>query len=232
MSLVSAAIDIVSKQLPRLECRREEPMSRHTSFRIGGAAAAMFFPKTAEEAAALCRSLADAGVRPLIVGNGSNLLVEDGRLELIAVKTGGYLTEIVLTGETELTAGSGVLLSQLANAALEHGLRGLEFAHGIPGTLGGAIVMNAGAYGGEIKDVVTETVAVSPAGAFVRTVGDAHEFSYRHSPHVLRHGGAHRLIRPPFGKGGHRGNPRLHGGALPAAAGKPAASFTQCGEHV
>lgn len=181
MSLVSEAIDTIRSRLPQLECRLNEPMWQHTSFRIGGTAAAMFLPASAGETAALRRILWELGVKPLIVGNGSNLLVADGALEIIVIKTSGGLTGISLTGETEITAGSGVLLSQVANFALEHGLRGLEFAHGIPGTLGGAIVMNAGAYGGEMKDVVTETMSVSSEGALVCTEGDDHEFSYRHS---------------------------------------------------
>jgi UDP-N-acetylmuramate dehydrogenase len=181
MSLVSEAIDTIRERLPKLECRLNEPMWQHTSFRIGGTAAAMFIPASAEETAALRRVLCQTGVKPLIVGNGSNLLVADGALDIIVIKTGGGLTGISLTGETEITAGSGVLLSQVANFALEHGLEGLEFAHGIPGTLGGAIVMNAGAYGGEMKDVVTKTVSVSAEGALACTEGGDHEFSYRHS---------------------------------------------------
>lgn len=181
MNPLSLAIDEIRQQLPQIECRVNEPMAQHTSFRIGGTVSAMFLPKTTEDTAALRRALFDNGIKPLIIGNGSNLLVEDGALDIAVVKTGGGLTGITLTGETEITAGSGCLLSQLAAFALQHNLTGLEFAHGIPGTLGGAVVMNAGAYGGEMKDVAAETVSIGADGSFIRTLGDAHDFSYRHS---------------------------------------------------
>jgi UDP-N-acetylmuramate dehydrogenase len=181
MNPLFSAIDEIRQKLPQIECRTNEPMSLHTSFRIGGTVAAMFFPKSVEETASLRRVLSENGVCPLIVGNGSNLLVEDGALDIAVIKTSGGLTEISLTGETEITAGSGLLLSQLASFALQNSLTGLEFAHGIPGTLGGAIVMNAGAYGGEMKDVVRETVSISTDGTLVRTLGEDHDFSYRHS---------------------------------------------------
>ena len=181
MSLISDALDDIKKQLPQIECRVDEPMAQHTSFRIGGSGAAMFFPKTTADTVALLRTLSKTGVRPLIIGNGSNLLVQDAPLDDIVIKTGGSLTGIALTGEGEIKAESGVLLSQTAVFALEHGLKGLEFAHGIPGTLGGAVVMNAGAYGGEIKDVVVETTSVTPDGEIVQTKGTALDFSYRHS---------------------------------------------------
>lgn len=181
MSAVSNVIETVSRQLPELELRRDEPMRNHTSFRIGGPAEVLYLPKSQDELITLCRIVYDCGVRPLIIGNGSNLLVDDARLDIVVIKTNGGFGNVRLTGEAELTAESGVLLSQLAVFALEHGLTGLEFAHGIPGTLGGALKMNAGAYGGEIGQMVTETVTLKPDGSLNITIGLEHEFSYRHS---------------------------------------------------
>jgi len=147
----------------------------------------MFFPASQDEMMRLCGVLSDIPVKPLIMGNGTNLLVEDRPLKLIVIKTQGGLGNITQTGEYEITAESGVLLSKLAVFAHEHGLTGLEFAHGIPGTLGGAVSMNAGAYGGEMRDVVASTTALDPgagssswAGPY-EVSGDEHEFSYRHS---------------------------------------------------
>ena len=181
MNDLSGVIRAIREELPQTAVRLDEPMKDHTSFKIGGAAAAMFFPKSGEELASLCRAVFARGITPLIVGNGTNLLVEDGRLNIIVIKTHGGLTGVTLTGEQEVTAECGVTLARLAVFAQERGLLGLEFAHGIPGTLGGAVLMNAGAYGGEIRDVVAKTVSLSPDGTEMVTVGQEHAFSYRHS---------------------------------------------------
>lgn len=181
MNYISEAIGTIREQLPEIECRSGEPMKKHTSFKIGGNVTAMFFPKTQNEVAALIRILHRFAVKPLIVGNGTNLLVEDGPLDIVVIKTSGCLNKIEKSGETDITAESGVLLSKLAVFAMEHGLTGLEFAHGIPGTLGGAVSMNAGAYGGEMKNTVIKTTALTPDAAHFEITGDAHDFSYRHS---------------------------------------------------
>ncbi len=167
--------------LPQTAVRLDEPMKEHTSFRIGGRVSAMFFPASGEELASLSRALHRLGVRPLVIGNGTNLLVEDGQLDIIVIKTHGGLTAIRQDGAQALTAECGVTLARLAVFAQERGLKGLEFAHGIPGTLGGAVMMNAGAYGGEMRDVVVKTLSISPDGTETVTEGEAHAFSYRHS---------------------------------------------------
>jgi UDP-N-acetylmuramate dehydrogenase len=215
MNPLSLAIDEIRQQLPQIECRVNEPMAQHTSFRIGGPVSAMFLPKTAADTAALRRVLFENGIKPLIIGNGSNLLVEDGALDMIIVKTGGGLTGMTLTGETEINAGSGTLLSQLATFALQHSLTGLEFAHGIPGTLGGAVVMNAGAYGGEMKDVAAETTSIGADGSFIRTLGELHDFSYRHS----RFSDTEELIVSSVLRL-QKGDPALIRGRMEALAGK------------
>ncbi len=181
MTDLTAAIKMIQSELPQIEARLDEPMKDHTSFKIGGRVAAMLFPGDGEELASLCRLLYTVGVTPLIVGNGTNLLVEDGQLDLIVIKTHSQMTGIQLTGDREVTAECGASLARLAIFAQERGLTGLEFAHGIPGTLGGAVIMNAGAYGGEMCDVVEKTVSLLPDGTQVVTTGAEHAFSYRHS---------------------------------------------------
>ncbi|MBO4831688.1 MAG: UDP-N-acetylmuramate dehydrogenase [Oscillospiraceae bacterium] len=156
-------------------------MSEHTSFRIGGEAPVMFVPEEPEALAELCSALNDRGVRPFITGNGTNLLIEDGDLGFPVVKTVSGNDIARISGDAEVTAPAGMLLSRLAVFAQQNGLTGLEFAHGIPGTLGGAVSMDAGAYGGEMKDVVTSTLAFSPERGVYEIRGEEHDFSYRHS---------------------------------------------------
>jgi UDP-N-acetylmuramate dehydrogenase len=141
----------------------------------------MFFPKSPSELRRLCGILNDFNLRWLVLGNGTNILAEDGPLDLVVVKTHGGLEEISISGDNEITAESGVLLSRLGIFALEQGLSGLEFAHGIPGTLGGAVAMNAGAYGGEMKDVVVRTTAFGRWSSVYEVSGEDHGFFYRRS---------------------------------------------------
>ncbi len=180
MNDIAAVIGAVRSELPQIEARLDEPMRDHTSFRIGGLVSAMFFPRSEDGLKALVRLLSESGAAPLIFGNGTNLLAGDGRLELIAVKTNG-VCDVRQTGKNEITAAGGVTLARLAVFACARGLAGLEFAHGIPGTLGGAVIMNAGAYGGEMRDVVVRTLSLLPDGTEAVTSGTGHAFSYRHS---------------------------------------------------
>ena len=165
------------RRIPGLEVRENEPMKRHTTFRIGGPARLMALPRSRKEAAAAVRAATEAGIAPFFLGNGSNLLVADHGYEGFVLKACGL--DQVREVNRRLRAESGITLARLANAALGRGLTGLEFAHGIPGTLGGAVVMNAGAYGGEMKDVVT-SVTYLDEDLSVRETDDA-GFSYRHS---------------------------------------------------
>ena len=155
-------------------------MKNHTSFKIGGPARVMFFPENPEDLTQLCDLLHKHGIQPLIMGNGTNLLANDRPLDIAVVKTTG-LRSIERIVEDEISAGAGALLSKLAVFAYECGLTGLEFAHGIPGTLGGAVIMNAGAYGGEIKDVVRKTTIYNAKTGKCSITGAEHGFSYRHS---------------------------------------------------
>ena len=181
MDRITMAIETVRASIPNLNLSLNEPMKNHTSFRIGAPVRAMFFPGNAEEMAELCCLLNRFDVRPLIIGNGTNLLVDDSKqLELTVIKTTG-IDSITQAGKTEITAGAGVSLSRLAEFACECGLSGLEFAHGIPGSLGGAVSMNAGAYGSEMKDAVYKTSAFSYIAGVYEITGAQHGFEYRRS---------------------------------------------------
>ena len=128
---------------------RDEPMSRHTTFRIGGPAALFCTPRTVPQLADTVKACVEAGVPYYILGNGSNVLVSDAGYEGVVIQLFRNMDGIRVNG-TELEAEAGALLVRIAHLAAKEGLTGLEFASGIPGTLGGALVMNAGAYGGEM----------------------------------------------------------------------------------
>ena len=169
----------VADYLPELKYTHGEPLARHTSFRIGGPAARMTFPTSCEQLVLLMGFAEECGVTPLLLGNGTNLLVADEGLDTLVLQTGEGLNRISLDGET-IIADAGVSLARLGVFAWQHSLTGLEFAHGIPGSLGGGVVMNAGAYGGELKDVLTEVTALFPDG--VRTLrGEELALGYRRS---------------------------------------------------
>jgi len=178
---ITKAIEAISKEMAETEYKLDEPMRNHTSFRIGGQVRAMFFPGNEEKLIGICRLLRRFDVMPLIIGNGTNLLVDDNKpLEIVVVKTTGvdYAQQ---TGAAEIKAGAGISLSKLAEFARDRGLSGLEFAHGIPGSLGGAVSMNAGAYGREMKDIVKISGAYSYDAGLIAVNTEEHRFSYRSS---------------------------------------------------
>lgn len=163
-----------------------EPMRNHTSFRIGGPADMLVLPESIEEVGFVVNVCSGEGFPCYIIGNGTNLLVRDGGIRGIVVKTSKHLKNYEVNGNI-ITAEAGISLAKLADIALQHGLEGLEFASGIPGTLGGAVVMNAGAYGSEMKDVVVETEYLGCDRAIAKVVGAEHEFGYRKS--IFQHNG-------------------------------------------
>ena len=171
----------IENALPGLELREEEPMAMYTSFKIGGRAAALALPKSPRELKVLLEILHAAEEVPLIIGNGTNILVTDEPLRRVVVKLGEGFSGIELTDETTVIAQAGAPLSKVAAFAWSQGLGGIEFAHGIPGSVGGAVLMNAGAYGGEMKDVVRESEYLLSDGTSGSFMGDEHGFSYRHS---------------------------------------------------
>jgi len=158
----------------------DEPMKSHTTFRIGGPAEYFLQPSTAAKVQELLRICHEEGVPVSIIGNGSNLLVSDKGVSGAVIQIYKNMNEVTVTGKV-ITAQAGASLSQLASVATKAGLSGLEFAAGIPGTVGGAVVMNAGAYGGEMKDVLTQVIAISRDGQIITLAREELELGYRTS---------------------------------------------------
>ena len=174
-------IEEVQRIVPRDRVLTGEPLSGYTSFRIGGPARALVIVHNEKELSRVLRLLRDSQTRHFLIGNGSNLLIKDGGYNGIIIKLGGEFEELSCEGEL-IEAGAACLLSRVSSAAAENSLAGMEFASGIPGTLGGAVFMNAGAYGGEMKDIVESVRVMSPDGfSTIDVSGDDMEFSYRHS---------------------------------------------------
>lgn len=165
---------------PNMTILHQAPMTKRTSFRIGGPATLMVIPNSMEELVATVQEAYALELESFYIGNGSNLLVSDQGVDCLVIKLGGGLSQVSCEGNT-ITAQGGILLSQLANYALECGLTGLEFAHGIPGTLGGGITMNAGAYGGELCQVITEVTCLTTEGELQVLSTEDCQFTYRHS---------------------------------------------------
>ena len=184
-------IDTLGRELlrrcPALELRENEPMCRHTTFRVGGPAALMALPGNMEQAQAVLRTARELDIEPFFLGNGSNLLVADGGCPGFVVKLGGEFEDIVVCPPADgaspavVNAGGAALLSRLAGRVLELGLTGLEFAGGIPGSVGGAVTMNAGAYGGEIAQVLTWACVLDRNGEEQNLRGPECGFGYRRS---------------------------------------------------
>ena len=147
---------------PEVEVRLGEPMAEHVSFRLGGPAAAMAFPNREEQVRQLLAFCDAQNITPLILGAGTNVLPPDGGLETLVLCLKGGLMTLERQGDC-IVVGAGVTMAQAAAFAADQGLAGLEFAHGIPGTMGGGVYMNAGAYGGELCQVCVETTAMGAA---------------------------------------------------------------------
>lgn len=172
--------DFIKTVIPGERILFHEPMSRHTTFRVGGEAECLISIEKEEELARLIPYLNQIEQDYFILGNGSNLLVGDKGYRGIVLKFGGMMEEIRIEG-TRMRVKAGALLSRAASAAKENSLTGLEFAAGIPGTIGGGVVMNAGAYDGEMKQVVEEVRVINRAGEIATLDNDTMEFGYRTS---------------------------------------------------
>lgn len=157
-----------------------EPMKNHTTFRIGGPADALALPKTPEEVAEVVRFCNEHAQPYYVLGNGSNLLVSDEGYRGLVLQLYRNFNDIQVNGET-ITVQSGAMLAAVARTAYQTGLTGLEFASGIPGTIGGAVVMNAGAYGGEMKNVLKEVTVLTKEGEVLAIPAKALELGYRTS---------------------------------------------------
>ena len=167
--------------LPDLKIVEEEPMSRHTSFRIGGPARRMAFPTSGAQLVLLLSFAAECGARPLVIGRGTNLLCPDEGLDRLVVETSGLARLEPGPEPDTILAEAGASLARLGEFACRQGLTGLEFAHGIPGSVGGGVCMNAGAYGGELSQVVSSATVLFPEEGVRTLTGEELRFSYRHS---------------------------------------------------
>lgn len=179
MDQMTALIQELNRRAPQLELREHEPMSRHTTFRIGGPARLMALPASRKEAVAAVKAARELGLSPFFLGNGSDLLVSDQGFDGFIIKTTGLdQTRVV---NRRLQAESGIPMARLAMAAWGLGLTGLEFAHGIPGTLGGGVTMNAGAYGGELVQVLTSVTFLNEEAEVITLPVEECALTYRHS---------------------------------------------------
>ncbi len=175
-----AVIRALSRFVPEENIRLQEPMAGHTTFRIGGPADCFVQLENKEQLIQVQRYLRQVGMPFFILGNGSNLLVSDKGYRGIVLQIGQRMSRITVAGNI-ITAQAGAPMSQIARAALEHGLTGLEFASGIPGTIGGGVVMNAGAYDGELSGIVTQVNVVNSEGEYMELENESMEFGYRTS---------------------------------------------------
>ena len=201
-----ACLDVAAKerlaalcQLEKIPVLWDEPMKNHTSFKIGGPAAALCAPKDRQQLRELVGFVQREGVDSWYIGNGSNLLVSDEGLNGIAILLdSGFDGEIEVDG-TVLLSPAGKKLSAVCAAACAAGLTGLEFAYGIPGSVGGAVYMNAGAYGGEMKDRLLWVEYLAPTGEIVRLEQEQLSLSYRHSRFMEEGMQGSCIVRAAFG---------------------------------
>ena len=201
-----ACLDVAAKerlaalcQLEKIPVLWDEPMKNHTSFKIGGPAAALCVPKDRQQLRELVGFVQREGVDSWYIGNGSNLLVSDKGLNGVAILLdSGFDGEIEVDG-TVLLAPAGKKLSAVCAAACAAGLTGLEFAYGIPGSVGGAVYMNAGAYGGEMKDRLLWVEYLAPTGEIVRLEQEQLSLSYRHSRFMEEGMQGSCIVRAAFG---------------------------------
>lgn len=158
-----------------------EPMKKHTTFKIGGPARLMLFPERESDVSEIVKCCKDNGIRLMAVGNGSNLLVDDGGIDACVICFDSSFSDVSLVDDDVIFAQSGASLMKVCRFALENSLSGLEFAFGIPGSCGGAAFMNAGAYGGEMKDVLFKCSHIDNEGNTGILENDDLKLSYRHS---------------------------------------------------
>ncbi|MBS5133070.1 MAG: UDP-N-acetylmuramate dehydrogenase [Lachnospiraceae bacterium] len=176
----------LTEWMPEERVKKEEPMRLHTTFRVGGPADLFVSPNSVEEVCKVTALCSEEGVPYYIMGNGSNLLVSDQGYRGVIIQFYKEMNDISVEG-TLLRAQAGALLSAVANRALSESLTGFEFAAGIPGTLGGACVMNAGAYGGEMKDVLKAVTVLTQEGEVLTLSNEELELGYRTSVIARKH---------------------------------------------
>ena len=172
-------LEEIRAALPELVVYQQEPMKKHTTFRVGGPADLYVCPKK-QELPVILGLAKKKGLAVTVIGNGSNLLVGDKGIRGLVIEVGAQMNAVEVQGNI-LRAQAGALLSQVAAKAAAAGLGGMEFAAGIPGSVGGAVVMNAGAYGGEMKDIIERVYVLDENGAQLELDRDALDLGYRHS---------------------------------------------------
>lgn len=173
-------IETLKQFVPEENIHLQEPMALHTTFKVGGNADCLIELEEEEQARQVYRYLNMVEVPFFVLGNGSNTLVRDEGYNGVMLRVGKKFSAIEIEG-TCMRVQAGALLSQASKAAMEHGLSGLEFASGIPGTVGGGVIMNAGAYGGEMSQVVTDVTVVNKDGELLLLNNETMEFGYRYS---------------------------------------------------
>ena len=181
MTELTAFQQKIAESLTNMEVRFNEPVANHTSFRIGGPAEVMVFPQNAGELAAIMKMSVFLDISPAILGAGTNVLAPDSGISGLVICLKDCLGGMERTGENTIYVMAGVTMTRAAVFAANYGLSGMEFAHGIPGTVGGGVYMNAGAYGGEIKDICEFVDIMDRSGNTRRLSNDEMRFSYRHS---------------------------------------------------
>lgn len=175
-----AVVKILQSLVPQENIYFNEPMSRHTTFKVGGNAECFIEIETKEQLSRLSKYLKDIEMPHFVLGNGSNTLVRDDGYKGVILHIGNKYADILVEG-SRVTAKAGAPLSKVAKIAYENGLTGMEFASGIPGTIGGAVVMNAGAYGGEMKQIVTSVTVLDTEGESFELTNEEMKFGYRNS---------------------------------------------------
>ena len=168
-------------QMADIDLKQGEPMCRHTSFQIGGPVAVMAFPNSPEQVGEILKIARQYEITPMILGAGSNILAPDEGLDTVVIELRTAMNRVEERSKGEFEAQAGVAMARLATFAMERGYTGLEFAHGIPGTVGGGVYMNAGAYGGEMCQVVTGVTAMDRQGRPLEIPAEELDLSYRHS---------------------------------------------------
>ena len=168
-------------QMADIDLKQGEPMCRHTTFQIGGLVAVMAFPNSPEQVGEILKIARRYEITPMILGAGSNILAPDEGLDTVVIELRTAMNRVEERSKGEFEAQAGAAMARLATFAMERGYTGLEFAHGIPGTVGGGVYMNAGAYGGEMCQVVTGVTAMDRAGNLLDIPADKLDLSYRHS---------------------------------------------------
>ena len=171
----------ISALIPYIDLKMNEPMAKHTSFKIGGGAEVMAFPKTTEELSAVLKASALLDIKPAILGAGTNVLAPDGGIPGLVICLKDCMDGMEQLEGNRIRVAAGVTMTRAAVFAANLGLSGLEFAHGIPGTVGGGVYMNAGAYGGEIVQVCESVSVMDMEGNLTEKTNEEMQFSYRHS---------------------------------------------------